>query len=86
MNSPPPVPPGLSLTRRRLLSATGALNRSTALPAAELPELRTRGRLPAVKGDQITPWSMEERYSHAGYAPVLEQLAAAVTKSRRPAR
>ncbi|MFE4613098.1 hypothetical protein ACFRK5_32885 [Streptomyces niveus] len=35
---------------------------------------------------RITPWSMEERYSYAGYAPVLEQLAAAVTKSRRLAR
>ncbi|MFE3590633.1 hypothetical protein ACFXOY_24325 [Streptomyces niveus] len=46
----------------------------------------TRSRLPAVKADQITPWSTEERHSYAGCAPVLEQLAAAVTKSRRPAR
>ncbi|MFD4702170.1 hypothetical protein [Streptomyces niveus] len=46
----------------------------------------TWSRLPAVKADQITPWSMAERYSYAGYAPVLEQLAAAVTKSRRLAR
>ncbi|QHY94752.1 Fe(3+)-citrate-binding protein YfmC precursor [Streptomyces sp. S4.7] len=58
-------------------------NRSTALPAAELAERPTWSRLPAVKADQITPWSMEERYSYAGYAPVLEQLAAAITKSRK---
>ncbi|MFD3923120.1 ABC transporter substrate-binding protein [Streptomyces sp. NPDC058595] len=57
--------------------------RSTALPAAELAKRPTWSRLPAVKADQITPWSMEERYSYAGYAPVLEQLAAAITKSRR---
>lgn len=57
-------------------------NRSTALPATELAKRPTWNRLPAVKADQITPWSMEERYSYAGYAPVLEQLAAAITKSR----
>ncbi|MFD5896012.1 ABC transporter substrate-binding protein [Streptomyces sp. NPDC060366] len=58
-------------------------NRSTALPAAELAKRPTWSRLPAVEADQITPWSMEERYSYAGYAPVLEQLAAAITKSRK---
>lgn len=61
-------------------------NRSNALPVSELAKRPTWSRLPAVKADQITPWSMEERYSYAGYAPVLEQLAAAVTKSRRLAR
>ena len=39
--------------------------------------------LPAVKAGQTVPWSMEERYSYAGYAPVLEQLAAAIEKSKR---
>ncbi|MET4925067.1 hypothetical protein P3L51_22390 [Streptomyces sp. PSRA5] len=46
----------------------------------------TWNRLPAVKAGQITPWSMEKRYSYAGYAPVLEQLTAAITKSRSLAR
>ncbi|MEV8355161.1 hypothetical protein ACFVTT_33520 [Streptomyces niveus] len=46
----------------------------------------TWSRLPAAKADRITPRSTEERHSYAGYAPVLEQLAAAVTKSRRLAR
>ncbi|MEV4998916.1 hypothetical protein [Streptomyces niveus] len=46
----------------------------------------TWSRLPAVKADRITPRSMEERHSYAGYTPVLEQLTTAVTKSRRLAR
>ncbi|MFD6334702.1 hypothetical protein ACFWGI_34715 [Streptomyces niveus] len=46
----------------------------------------TWSRLPAVKADRITSWSTEERHSYPGCAPVLEQLAAAVTKSRRLAR
>ncbi|WP_243870264.1 ABC transporter substrate-binding protein [Streptomyces liangshanensis] len=58
-------------------------NRSEALTPAELAEHPTWNRLPAVAAGQITPWAMEERHSYAGYAPVLEQLAAAVTKSRR---
>lgn len=78
MNSPLPVPSGLPLTRRRLLWATGALGLGALLTACG-----ARSRLPAVKAEQITPWSMEERYSYAGYAPVLEQLAAAITKSKR---
>lgn len=58
-------------------------NRSSALPAKELAKKPTWTRLPAVKAGQTVPWAMEERYSYAGFAPVLEQLAAAVTKSKR---
>lgn len=58
-------------------------NRSSALPPKELAKKPTWEQLPAVKADQTVPWSMEERYSYAGYAPVLEQLAAAIEKSKR---
>lgn len=58
-------------------------NRSSALPPKELAKKPTWELLPAVKADQTVPWSMEERYSYAGFAPVLEQLAAAIEKSKR---
>ncbi|WP_306337482.1 ABC transporter substrate-binding protein [Streptomyces sp. KL118A] len=58
-------------------------NRTSALPPEELAKKATWNRLPAVKADQTIPWPMEERYSYAGYAPVLERLAAAVEKSKR---
>ncbi|RFU88064.1 ABC transporter substrate-binding protein [Streptomyces triticagri] len=58
-------------------------NRSNALPAKELAKKPTWARLPAVKAGQTVPWAMEERYSYAGFAPVLEQLAAAIEKSKR---
>ncbi|MEV6400079.1 ABC transporter substrate-binding protein [Streptomyces sp. NPDC051907] len=58
-------------------------NRSSALPPKELAKKPTWNRLPAVKAGQTTPWAMEERYSYAGFAPVLEQLAAAITKSKK---
>lgn len=58
-------------------------NRSTALPAKELAKKPTWELLPAVKAGQTVPWSMEERYSYAGFAPVLERLAAAIEKSKR---
>ncbi|MFD9721595.1 ABC transporter substrate-binding protein [Streptomyces sp. NPDC059076] len=58
-------------------------NRSTALPAADLLKKPTWAGLPAIKAGQTVPWSMEERYSYAGFAPVLEQLAAAITRSKK---
>ncbi|MFI1683131.1 ABC transporter substrate-binding protein [Streptomyces sp. NPDC020607] len=58
-------------------------NRTSALPPKELAEKPTWNELPAVKAGQTIPWPMEERYSYAGYAPVLERLAAAVEKSKR---
>ncbi|MEV0440775.1 ABC transporter substrate-binding protein [Streptomyces spectabilis] len=58
-------------------------NRSSALPPEELAKKPTWTKLPAVKAGQTVPWSMEERYSYAGYAPVLERLADAVTQSKK---
>ncbi|WP_371750297.1 ABC transporter substrate-binding protein [Streptomyces sp. NBC_01283] len=58
-------------------------NRSSALQPKDLAKKPTWKLLPAVKAGQTVPWSMEERYSYAGYAPVLEQLAAAIEKSKR---
>ncbi|MFF8954588.1 ABC transporter substrate-binding protein [Streptomyces sp. NPDC014894] len=58
-------------------------NRSSAMPAKDLAKKPTWARLPAVKAGQTVPWAMEERYSYAGFAPVLEQLAAAVTRSKK---
>ncbi|KUF13430.1 ABC transporter substrate-binding protein [Streptomyces silvensis] len=58
-------------------------NRSTSFSAQQLAKKPTWNELPAVKAGQTAPWSMEERYSYAGYAPVLEQLAAAIEKSKK---
>lgn len=58
-------------------------NRSTSLTPKQLAEKPTWRQLPAVQAAQTTPWSMEERFSYAGWAPVLEQLAAAIGKSKR---
>ncbi|GAB2998651.1 siderophore-binding protein DesE [Streptomyces pseudoechinosporeus] len=54
-------------------------NRVGNLQPAELKKTKpTWARLPAVQADQTMEWANEERFSHAGYAPRLEQLAAAV--------
>jgi iron complex transport system substrate-binding protein len=58
-------------------------NRSTAMTTEQLAEKATWRQLPAVKAEQLTPWSMEERFSYAGFAPLVERLAAAVEKSRK---
>ncbi|MEU7577350.1 ABC transporter substrate-binding protein [Streptomyces sp. NPDC041068] len=46
----------------------------------------TWAKLPAVKAGQVISWSNEAQFSHAGYAPLIEQLAAAVDKSKRLTR
>ncbi|WP_210593726.1 ABC transporter substrate-binding protein [Streptomyces sp. GESEQ-35] len=58
-------------------------NRSSAMTPDQLAEKATWRQLPAVKAGQTTPWSMEERFSYAGFAPVVERLAAAVEKSKK---
>ncbi|WP_394435183.1 ABC transporter substrate-binding protein [Streptomyces sp. SGAir0957] len=58
-------------------------NRASAMTEQQLAKKPTWAALPAVKAGQTTPWAMEERYSYAGYAPVLERLAAAITESKR---
>ncbi|MEU9958484.1 ABC transporter substrate-binding protein [Streptomyces sp. NPDC050982] len=57
-------------------------NREGNLQPADLKKTRpTWARLPAVRADRTFPWAVEERYSHAGYAPRIEQLAAALRQS-----
>ncbi|WP_406195874.1 MULTISPECIES: ABC transporter substrate-binding protein [unclassified Streptomyces] len=58
-------------------------NRSSAMSAEQLAAKATWGQLPAVKAGQTVPWAMEERFSYAGYAPVLERLAEAVGKAKK---
>ncbi|MEV1076842.1 ABC transporter substrate-binding protein [Streptomyces sp. NPDC050211] len=58
-------------------------NRTGNLQPAELKKTKpTWAGLPAVRADQTIPWANEERFSHAGYAPRIEQLAAAVRESK----
>ncbi|MGW7068435.1 hypothetical protein ACWGII_38615 [Streptomyces sp. NPDC054855] len=45
----------------------------------------TWAKLPAVKAGQVISSSNEAQFSHAGYAPLIEQLAAAVDKSKKAA-
>ncbi|MDG4862525.1 ABC transporter substrate-binding protein [Streptomyces sp. T-3] len=58
-------------------------NRSAAFSLEQLATKPTWRRLPAAEAGQTTPWSMEERFSYAGYAPVIERLAAAVEQSKK---
>lgn len=58
-------------------------NRSTALQPADLTDRPTWQRLPAVQAGQVLPWSSEPRYSYAGCAPLLEELAAAIREAKR---
>ncbi|WP_155059513.1 ABC transporter substrate-binding protein [Streptomyces blattellae] len=58
-------------------------NRDGNLQPDELRKTEaTWASLPAVRADQVFPWANEERFSHAGYAPRIEQLASAVGESR----
>ncbi|MGA4541913.1 ABC transporter substrate-binding protein [Uniformispora flossi] len=58
-------------------------NRSTALQPQGLAGKPTWRELPAVKAGQVVPWVSEPRYSYAGCAPLLEQLAATLQKARK---
>jgi iron complex transport system substrate-binding protein len=58
-------------------------NRTTAMSPEQLATKPTWRQLPAVKAGQTVPWAMEERYSYAGYAPVVERLAEAVRKAKK---
>ncbi|MEV8021042.1 ABC transporter substrate-binding protein [Streptomyces sp. NPDC086554] len=58
--------------------------RTGNLKADELKKSKpTWAKLPAVKADQVVSWSNEAQFSHAGYAPLIEQLAAAVDQSKK---
>jgi iron-desferrioxamine transport system substrate-binding protein len=58
-------------------------NRSVALQPGDLTDKPTWNRMPAVRAGQITPWSSEPRYSYAGCAPLLEELAEAIRNATR---
>ncbi|MEV0323421.1 ABC transporter substrate-binding protein [Streptomyces sp. NPDC050658] len=58
--------------------------RTGNLQPAELKKTKpTWAKLPAVEADQVISWSNEAQFSHAGYAPLIERLAAAVDKSKK---
>ncbi|MEU5956396.1 ABC transporter substrate-binding protein [Streptomyces sp. NPDC047525] len=60
--------------------------RTGNLQPAELKKSKpTWAKLPAVRAGQVISWSNEAQFSHAGYAPHIEQLAAAVDKSKKAA-
>ncbi|WP_441246367.1 ABC transporter substrate-binding protein [Kitasatospora sp. McL0602] len=58
-------------------------NRSTALQPKDLTGKPAWAQLPAVKANQITPWSSVPRFSYAGAAPLLEQLAKAIRSAKK---
>ncbi|MFC8846830.1 MULTISPECIES: ABC transporter substrate-binding protein [unclassified Micromonospora] len=58
-------------------------NRSTALQPADLAKKPTWAALPAVKANQVTPWDAVPRFSYAGAAPLLENLAKAIVAAKK---
>lgn len=58
-------------------------NRPTALQPKDLAAKPTWAQLPAVKADQVTPWDAVPRFSYAGAAPLLENLAAAIRRAKK---
>ncbi|MCE7080821.1 ABC transporter substrate-binding protein [Streptomyces sp. ST2-7A] len=59
--------------------------RTGVMRAEDLADKPTWAQLPAVKADQIAYWTTEPRYSHAGFAPILEALAEAIRDADRVA-
>ncbi|MEV4822166.1 ABC transporter substrate-binding protein [Micromonospora sp. NPDC049274] len=58
-------------------------NRSTALQPKDLTAKPTWQQLPAVKANQVTPWDAVPRFSYAGSAPLLENLATAIRNAKK---
>ncbi|MGP4114560.1 ABC transporter substrate-binding protein [Streptomyces sp. 4N509B] len=58
-------------------------SRSVAVQPEALADKPTWNRLPAVQAGQVIPWQSEPRYSYAGCAPLLEDLAEAVGSARK---
>lgn len=58
-------------------------NRSTALQPKDLAGKPTWAQLPAVKANQVTPWDAVPRFSYAGAAPLLENLATAIRNAKK---
>ncbi|MER7441336.1 ABC transporter substrate-binding protein [Micromonospora avicenniae] len=58
-------------------------NRSTALQPKDLAAKPTWAQLPAVKANQVAPWDAVPRFSYAGAAPLLENLATTIRAAKR---
>ncbi|MFI7657986.1 ABC transporter substrate-binding protein [Micromonospora parva] len=58
-------------------------NRSTALQAKDLTAKPTWQQLPAVKANQVSAWEAVPRFSYAGSAPLLENLATAIRNAKK---
>ncbi|GGO27296.1 ABC transporter substrate-binding protein [Micromonospora parathelypteridis] len=58
-------------------------NRSTALQPKDLTAKPTWQQLPAVKANQVTAWDAVPRFSYAGSAPLLENLATAIRAAKK---
>ncbi|WP_233521338.1 ABC transporter substrate-binding protein [Streptomyces triticagri] len=43
----------------------------------------TWAKLPAVRAGQVVPWQNEARFSHAGYAPLIESLTEALQQAKK---
>ncbi|MCI4066698.1 ABC transporter substrate-binding protein [Micromonospora sp. R77] len=60
-------------------------NRGTALQPKDLAGKPTWAGLPAVRAGQVTGWDAVPRFSYAGAAPLLENLATAIRAAKRVA-
>lgn len=58
-------------------------NRGTTLQPKALASKPAWTQLPAVKAGQVTGWDAVPRFSYAGAAPLLENLAEAITKAKK---
>ncbi|MFG3260194.1 ABC transporter substrate-binding protein [Streptomyces sp. NPDC048172] len=58
-------------------------NRTQSLQPGALKSKPSWSELPAVKADQVTGWLTEPRFSYAGAAPLVEDLAKAIEKSKK---
>ncbi|MET7748980.1 ABC transporter substrate-binding protein [Micromonospora sp. NPDC005367] len=58
-------------------------NRSTALQPKDLAAKPTWAQLPAVKANQVAPWDAVPRFSYAGAAPLLENLATTIRAAKK---
>ncbi|WP_405432125.1 ABC transporter substrate-binding protein [Micromonospora sp. NBC_00617] len=58
-------------------------NRSTALQPKDLTAKPTWQQLPAVRANQVAPWDAVPRFSYAGAAPLLENLATAIRNAKK---
>lgn len=58
-------------------------NRDSALQPKALAAKPAWAELPAVKAGQITPWDSVPRFSYAGAAPLLENLAKAIQGAKK---